>query len=58
MLWRSGGPNLIIYDILNKKVDEVIENFWMHEAVITKPIAAIASSDANRIAGISLLSKD
>lgn len=58
MLWRSGGANLIVYDIMNKKVDEVIENFWIHESVITKPIAAIASSDANRIAGISLLSKD
>ncbi len=58
LLWRSGGSNLIIYDVANRCYDEIIPNFWMHENIVSKPIAAAASSDANRIIGLSLLSKD
>lgn len=54
MLWRSGGTALKIYDIVKNRVDETIPFFWKYQGEITKPIAAISSSDAYRILGIGL----
>lgn len=54
MLWRAGGAKLIIFDLLEQDSDEIVENFWMKDEQVNKPIAAIASADAYRIIGISL----
>lgn len=54
MLWRSGGANLIIYDVYENSTDEIITNFWLYQQEVVKPISAIASADANRILGISI----
>jgi hypothetical protein len=58
MLWRSGEADLKIYDVLKGLVSETIANFWKSRDVVTKPIGAVATGDANRIIGISILSKD
>lgn len=55
MLWRSGGDALKIYDVTKNKVDETIVNFWRYQSEKTRPIGAIASADAYRILGISML---
>lgn len=54
MLWRSGGSNLIVYDLFEQESEEVVPEFWKYQGEVTTPISAIASSDANRILGIGM----
>lgn len=54
MLWRAGGSSMIIYDMQEQRSDEVVETFWNHQGELTKPISAIATSDAYRILGLSM----
>lgn len=58
MLWRSGEADLKVFDVNKGVVSETVANFWKSRDIIAKPVAAVATGDANRILGISVLSKD
>lgn len=49
---------MIIFDLFEQDSDEIVENFWLKDDQVTKPIAAIATSDAYRIIGVSLDDKN
>jgi hypothetical protein len=57
MLYRSGGPKLDIFDLSKGVVDESIPTFWITNNLPATPIAAVATPDANKILGLSMLTQ-
>lgn len=55
MLARAGNTNLYIIDLINFKLIEKIEGFWLHEGKPTNPIAAVSNLEAEAILGVSLV---
>lgn len=55
MLARAGNANLYIIDMINFRLSEKIEGFWLHEGKPTNPIAAVSNLEAEAILGISLV---
>lgn len=58
MLWRSGEADLKIVDLQKSLVSETVANFWKSKDLVGKPIGAVATGDANRVLGISIMQKD
>lgn len=46
-----------VVDLETMQTDEVIPTFWKAD-LETKPIAAVSTSDANKIVGVSIQGKD
>lgn len=57
-LYRAGGSSLYVIDLLNMKLEEKIQNFWLVNGKPSNPIGASGSLDAEIIVGLSSASQE
>lgn len=53
VLWRNGPKDLDIYDCEMMRNDETVQDFWMHNGRVCRPIAAISNKEVSKALGLS-----